>query len=246
MNTTSDLICGLGSNSVEHCLDHVTHLKRNILLIIQPVNTSSFSFCYLKPGTTPELLLLGGCDSGAAWLICTARISSATPTSCPAYGILLDSPNLKCEREREREFKTANKRFYLGLPACPRGFTWVWCPWRSAWPFPRQHRHGSIGDIPCHPSACPPELWKEPVPQSYGKSSCSTVICILFQLFLPPKHMLCLLWLWERLRNTKKGSHWVISFSAASKPVFSHYSVSSCPSEYRRKWRWKPIIFTNI
>lgn len=207
------------------------------------MNASSFSFCYLKPGTRPELLLLGGCDLGAAWLICTARISSATPTSCPAYGILLDSPNLKCGREREKELKTVNKRFYLGLPACPRGFTWVWCPWRSAWPFPRQHRHSSIGDVPCHPWACPPELWKEPVPQSYGKSSSSTVICILSQLCLPPKHVFgYLLWLWGRLWNTKKRK----SLSAASKPVFSPYSVFSCPSEYRRKWRWKPIIFTNI
>lgn len=171
---------------------------------------------------------------GAAWLISTVRISSTIPPSWPSYaasyGILLVLPNLKCERERERELKRAES-------VCPRGFTWVWCPWRSVWPFPWQHRHDRVGDIPCHPWACP---------QSYGKSSFNSVICILSQLCLPPKHSHAVLWLWGRLRNTKKGSHWVTSFSAASKLVFSHHSVSSCPSEYRSKWRLKPIIFTNI
>lgn len=39
MNKNLDLTCGLGSNSVEHCLDHVINLKRNIMLIFQPMNT---------------------------------------------------------------------------------------------------------------------------------------------------------------------------------------------------------------
>lgn len=83
MNKTIDLTCDLGSNSVEHCLDHVTHLKRNIMLILQPINTFSFSFCYLKPGTGFELLLLGGSDLGAD-LYCEALVhySNFLPFPC--------------------------------------------------------------------------------------------------------------------------------------------------------------------
>lgn len=157
MNINIDLICGLGSNSVEHCLGHVTHLKRNIMLITQPMNTFSFSFCYLKPGTRPDLLLLSASALGAAWLICTMRISSTIPPSCPShaasYGILLVLPNLKCERERARELKRAEcgpKRFYLGLVSLKE---------RGAFPSaasPRPRRWRPLPSV-----SLSSELWKE-------------------------------------------------------------------------------------
>lgn len=123
MNINIDLTCGLGSNSVEHCLDHVTHLKRNIMLIIQTINTFSFSFCDLKPGTRPELLLLDCSDLGAAWLICTVRISSTISNFSPfPYSVLWHSSSFTqfkmWERKRERAQESqqcAPKMFYLGL-----------------------------------------------------------------------------------------------------------------------------------
>lgn len=233
MNKTIDLTCDLGSNSVEHCLDHVTHLKRNIMLILQPMNTFPFSFCYLKPGTGFELLLLGGSDLGAD-LYCEALVhySNFLPFPCSILRHSSRFTQFKLwERKREQAQESKQcvpKVFYLGLMSLKERVAFP----SAAWPRPRRW----------HPLPSVSLSLGAMERAALTQSSQSFASC-LSSAYLQNTHMLC--YGSEEGWETQKRKS-LPSFSAASKPVFSYHSVTSGPSEHRRKWSLNPTIFANI